>query len=223
MSGVAFEQLADPAAVAARGAAFVAEQARAAVAARGRFDFAVSGGHTPWAMFACLAAEQVPWASTAIYQVDERIAPAGDPDRNFSHLRASLPEHARAEVHAMPVEDSDLQAAAKRYAESLPERFDLVHLGIGPDGHTASLVPGDPVLEIDDRDVAVTGVYQGRQRMTLTYPVLDRARMLLWLIVGADKANALAALRAGDRSIPAGRVSAASALILADAAAAGVS
>ncbi len=215
------EVLPDPDAVAARGAAFVAEQARAAVADHGRFTFAVSGGHTPWAMFAHLVGEDVPWAQTAIYQVDERVAPAGDPDRNLAHLQESLPAQAEAEVHAMPVEEDDLDAAAAGYAAGLPDRFDLVHLGLGPDGHTASLVPGDPVLDVADRDVGVTDVYMGRRRMTLTYPVLDRAAQLLWLVTGDDKVDALRRLRAGDRSIPAGRVSATSSTIIADAAAAG--
>jgi len=216
------EILPDPAAVAARAAAYVAGQARAAVAERGRFAFAVSGGHTPWAMFASLAAQDVPWSATTIFQVDERVAPAGDPDRNLTQLEQSLPAHADAQIHAMPVEDEDLEAAAGRYARSLPERFDLVHLGLGPDGHTASLVPGDPVLEVSDRDVALTQAYMGRRRMTLTYPALDRARALLWLVTGEDKAKALRRLRAGDRSIPAGRVQAANALIVADAAAGGL-
>ena len=212
------EVLPDPDAVARRGAEFVAEQARAAVAARGRFTFAVSGGHTPWAMFAHLIDKSVPWQLTEIWQVDERIAPAGDPDRNLAHLRASLPAEAEAHVHPMPVEEDDLEAAAARYAHSLPERFDLVHLGLGPDGHTASLVPGDPVLGVTDRDVALTGIYSGRQRMTLTYPVLNRAFQVLWLVTGEDKVEALARLRAGDKTIPAGRVTAEAQLIVADAA-----
>ena len=212
------ELLPDPDAVARRGAELVASWARAAVAERGRFSFAVSGGHTPWDMFARLRDEDVPWAETAIWQVDERVAPAGDPDRNLAHLLASLPAQADAEVHPMPVEEDDLDAAAARYARSLPERLDLVHLGLGPDGHTASLVPGDPVLEVADRDVAVTEPYQGRPRMTLTYPVLNRARQVLWLVTGADKAAALARLLAGDPSIPAGRVEAESQLIVVDAA-----
>jgi 6-phosphogluconolactonase len=215
------EILPDPDAVAARAAAFVSEQARTAVAERKRFTFAVSGGHTPWAMFACLADEDVPWHETAIYQVDERVAPAGDPDRNLTHLKNSLAAHADADIHAMPVEADDLQAAAEGYAKSLPERFDLIHLGLGPDGHTASLVPGDPVLEVDDRDVALTETYMGRRRMTLTYPTLNRARQLLWLVTGADKVAALERLRSGDHQIPAGRISAAHSLIIADAAAAG--
>ena len=162
------EILPDPAAVARRGAAVVAAAARRAVAARGRFTFAVSGGTTPWAMFGYLAGEEMPWSSTAIYQVDERIAPEGDPDRNLTHLVQSLGD-APADVHAMPVDDPDLEAAAAAYAADLPERFDLVHLGLGDDGHTASLVPGDPVLDVADRAVAVTADYRGRRRMTLTY------------------------------------------------------
>jgi 6-phosphogluconolactonase/glucosamine-6-phosphate isomerase/deaminase len=145
------------------------------------------------------------------------VAPDGDPDRNLTQLAASLPPGAR--VHAMPVDDADLDGAAAHYASTVPERFDLVHLGLGPDGHTASLIPGDPVLDVTDRDVALTGEYQGRRRMTLTYPVLDRAHEVLWLVAGADKVDALSRLRAGDRSIPAGRVTTAHQTLLADRAA----
>jgi len=207
-----------PAHVAAAASAFVAASARAAVTARGTFTFAVSGGHTPWAMFAELAAEDVPWDHVVLYQVDERVAPAGDPDRNLTHLRESLGE-APADVVAMPVEDDDLDAAAATYAARLPERLDLIHLGLGPDGHTASLVPGDPVLDVTDRLVAVTAPYQGHRRMTLTYSALARADQLLWLITGADKRDPLRRLLAGDPTIPAGRVEAAHSLVLADAAA----
>jgi 6-phosphogluconolactonase len=209
------QTLADPDAVSRAGAAFVAERARAAVAAHGSFHFAVSGGHTPWAMFAELAAETVPWESVIIYQVDERVAPPDDPDRNLTHLTKALGS-APAQVRPMPVNDSDLAAAAGRYAAALPEHFDLVHLGLGPDGHTASLVPGDPVLSVTDRLVALTQPYQDRVRMTLTYPALARARQILWLITGADKKEPLAKLLAGDTSIPAGRVEAAASLIMAD-------
>jgi 6-phosphogluconolactonase len=209
------QTLADPDAVSRAGAAFVAERARAAVAARGSFHFAVSGGHTPWAMFAELAAETVPWESVVIYQVDERVAPPGDPDRNLTHLTQALGS-APAQVRPMPVNDSDLAAAAGRYAAVLPGQFDLVHLGLGPDGHTASLVPGDPVLSVTDRLVALTQPYQVRVRMTLTYPALARARQILWLITGADKKEPLAKLLAGDTSIPAGRVEATASLIMAD-------
>ncbi len=215
------EVLPDADAVATRAAAFVAEHARAAVADHDRFTLAVSGGQTPRATFAHLAGEDMPWGQTAIYQVDERVAPAGDPDRNLTHLQASLAAHTEAEVQAMPVEDGDLEAAAARYAASLPERFDLVHLGLGADGHTASLFPGDPVLDVDDRAVALTDAYRGRRRMTLTYPTLNLAQHVLWLVTGADKVDALRRLRAGDRSIPAGRVAADNAVILADSAAAG--
>jgi 6-phosphogluconolactonase len=209
----------DPAAVAARAAGYVAERARAAVSERGRFTFAVSGGHTPWAMFAELANEDMPWADVELFQVDERVAPDGDPDRNLTHLRESI-GNAPARVRPMPVNDPALDKAAAGYATELPARFDLVHLGLGPDGHTASLVPGDPVLDVTDELVAVTQPYQGHRRMTLTYPALARAGQLLWLITGADKRDPLAKLLAGDGSIPAGRVQAARSLVLADAAAA---
>jgi 6-phosphogluconolactonase/glucosamine-6-phosphate isomerase/deaminase len=119
----------------------------------------------------------------------------------------------------MPVEASDLERAAADYAASLPASFDAIHLGLGDDGHTASLVPGDAVLGVTDRDVAVTDVYMGRRRMTLTYPVLDRAAQLLWLVTGPEKAGPLARLLAHDPSIPAGRVNGARSLILADRAA----
>jgi 6-phosphogluconolactonase len=211
--------LPSPQAVAHTAAEYVAERARAAVAGHGRFTFAASGGHTPWAMFRALADQDVPWDQVVLYQVDERIAPAGDPDRNLTHLRESL-GGAPAEVIAMPVNDPDPAGAAVRYGALLPERFDLVHLGLGPDGHAASLVPGDPVLDVTDRLVAITGTYQDRQRMTLTYPALARADQILWLVTGDDKKAPLAKLLAGDRSIPAGRVQAAHSLILADAAAA---
>ncbi len=212
--------LADADTVAAKAASYVAAQARAAVADHGRFTFAVSGGHTPWAMFAELGSEDMPWAGVELFQVDERVAPEGDPDRNLTHLRASIKD-APARVHPMPVNDPDLAAAAASYATVLPQRFDLVHLGLGPDGHTASLVPGDPVLEVTDALVALTQPYQGHQRMTLTYPALTRADQLLWLITGSDKRDALAKLLVGDESIPAGRVLATRSLIFADEAAAG--
>jgi 6-phosphogluconolactonase len=214
------EILPEPAAVARRAAELVLEHARRAVAERGVFTFAVSGGRSPWAMFGELSGLDFPWAQTKIHQVDERIVPAGDPRRNLTLLRESLEAVALADLHPMPVEDADLESAAEAYARSLPARFDLIHLGLGPDGHTASLVPGDPVLEVVDRDVALTQPYMGLQRMTLTYPVLDRAHALLWLVVGAEKADALRRLREHDTSIPAGRVASDRALILADATAA---
>lgn len=216
------EILPDPTAVAHRAAELVHQHAILAVAERGEFTFAVSGGRSPWLMFGDLAHEDFPWAQTSIYQVDERIAPAGDADRNLTLLQDSLGAVASADLRPMPVNDSDLAAAADAYARSLPERFDLIHLGLGPDGHTASLVPGDPVLEVRDRDVALTGPYNGLERMTVTYPVLERARSLLWLVTGSEKVDALSRLRAHDLSIPAGRVPVEHATVLADLAAGGV-
>jgi 6-phosphogluconolactonase len=209
----------DANALAAMAASYVVSLAKAAVVARGRFTFAVSGGRTPWAMFEALRAEYMPWAEVELFQVDERVAPDGDPDRNLTHLRQSIGD-VPAQVHPMPVNDPDLYAAAADYAEVLPERFDLVHLGLGPDGHIASLVPGDPVLQVTDKLVAVTRPYQGHQRMTLTYPGLARAAQLLWLVTGPDKRDAMAKLLAGDESIPAGRVRASRSLIMADESAA---
>jgi 6-phosphogluconolactonase len=209
----------DAASLARRAAGFVAGRARAAVADHGQFSFAVSGGTTPWAMFAELAHHDLPWASVRIYQVDERVAPDGDPDRNLTHLRQAL-GLLPAVVRPMPVTAPDLDSAAAGYAGQVPGRFDLVHLGLGTDGHTASLVPGDPVLEVADRLVAVTRPYQEHRRMTLTYPALARAEELLWLVSGADKHQALTRLLAGDPSIPAGRVVGVKhSTILADAAA----
>lgn len=206
----------DGAAVAKAGAEFVIDAAERAIAARGRFLLAVSGGKTPWVMMAELARAHVVWSKWHLFQVDERIAPAGDPDRNLTHLQESLLAHVTlpaANVHAMPVERPDGTAAAGDYAEELlrvagsPVVLDLVHLGLGPDGHTASLVPDDAVLGVRDRDVAITAsAYQGHHRMTLTYPVLDRAREILWLIDGAAKADMLPRVRKGDTGIPAGRV-----------------
>lgn len=216
--------------VAQRAANIIAEEARKAVGARGRFVVAVSGGHTPWVMLRALASANVPSPAIHIVQVDERVAPPGHPDRNLTHLRESLLDHAPLppeQIHAMPVEFADLEAAAAKYSETLrqlagsPPVLDLVHLGMGPDGHTASLVPGDPVLNINDADVAITGTYQSRQRMTLTYPMINRSRKVLWVVTGAEKVPMLHRLVDGDESIPAGRIRREQAIVLADEAAAG--
>lgn len=209
------EVAADREVLAAQAAAEISRAARDAVADRGHFTVAFSGGGTPARMFAALADTDLPWASVSVFQVDERVAPDGDPDRNLNDLRRQLVEPAGipdANVHPMPVTDEDLDAAATRYAATLvqacgqPPALDLVHLGLGDDGHTASLVPGDPVLAVDDREVAPTEEYQGRRRMTLTYPALGRAKERLWLVEGAEKAGALKQLLDGDPSVPAGRV-----------------
>lgn len=224
------EVLADANSVAQEAARIIAVEARAAVAERGRFIVAVSGGHTPWVMLRVLADEEMPWTRVHLVQVDERVAPAGHPDRNLTHLHESLLDHVPLcpeQIYSMPVNSPDLEAAAAQYSATLgeilgtPLVLDLVHLGLGPDGHTASLVPGDPVLSVTDRDVALTGAYQGRRRMTLTYPVLNRSRRVLWVVTGSEKVAMLHRLLDGDLSIPAGRVRRDQALVVADRAAAG--
>jgi 6-phosphogluconolactonase len=224
------EVYSDADAVALAAAKLIAKEARDAVANRGKFVMAVSGGKTPWVMLRGLAKEEVPWKDVHVFQVDERVAPEGDPDRNLTHLRESLLEQAPLrpeQIHAMPVDATDLDAACTQYSLTLdkiagsPPVLDLAHLGLGPDGHTASLVPEDPVLNVKDADVALTGIYQGRRRMTLTYPIINRSRRVLWLATGGEKAGMLVRLQAGDVSIPAGRISKDNAVVLADRAAAG--
>src|SRR5216683_3543457 len=223
------EVFSDDESTARAAAKFIAAEAAVAVAARGQFVMAVSGGRTPWIMLRALGNEEVPWKRIHVVQVDERLAPAEHPDRNLVHVRENLLDHSPIrpeQIHAMPVESPDLEGAARQYASQLgelagsPPLLDLVHLGLGPDGHTASLVPGEPVLNVTDVDVAVTGVYQGRRRMTLTYPIINRARRILWLVTGNEKVGALLRLRQADPSIPAGRILQDRAVIFADRAAA---
>jgi 6-phosphogluconolactonase len=220
----------DAYAVAKAAASIIAEEAREAVAARGRFVMAVSGGRTPWQMLRALANEDVPWASVHVVQVDERIAPEGDKDRNLTHLRESLLSHApipENHIHAMPVNTADLDQACRDYTATLnslcgePPVLDLAHLGLGPDGHTASLIPGDPVCQVHDAEVSLTGIYQNRRRMTLTYPVINRSRRILWVVTGAEKKPMVPRLLAGDPTIPAGPVAQQNAILLADTDAAG--
>lgn len=209
--------VADPEEAAREAARVVEMAADSAIRDRGQFNLAVSGGKTPWRMLELLSEGSLPWSKTALFQVDERIAPSGSPERNLTNLILSLPLSCQAAIRPMPVGAEDLEAAAENYAYSLPEKLDLVHLGLGADGHTASLVPGDPVLDVTDRDVAITGgEYQGTRRMTLTYPPLDRARQVLFLVTGEDKREALAELEAGDQSIPAGRVSNSNTVLVTD-------
>ena len=209
------EVLADSGAVAQAAAELIAADARHCVAERGRFVLAVSGGHTPAMMLRALAGLPVPWDRVHVFQVDERVAPLGDPARNLTQLHECLLAHVPLrpdQVHAMPVDEADLDAAARRYAAALcaiagkPPVLDLVHLGLGVDGHTASLVPGDPSLDVMDAEVALAGPYQGRRRMTLAFPAIDRARRVLWVVTGGEKSEVLQRLQAGDRAIPAGRV-----------------
>ncbi len=204
-----------------RAAELIAAAGQRAVADHGSFSFAMSGGRSPWAMLAILGdLEEMPWAETELFQVDERIASPGSEDRNLTHMVLGLSMDHQSALRPMPVTNHDLDAAAHEYDTSLPERLDLVHLGLGPDGHTASLVPGDPVLDVDDRRVAVTtNEYQGHRRMTLTYPALDEAREIIWLVTGEQKRDPLRKLLAADPSIPAGRVRNDSMFIVADSAA----
>jgi len=214
--------------VATAGAGFIDARVKESIGERGQFTMALSGGSTPWVMLRELAQHDLPWEHVKIFQVDERVAPDGDPERNLVHFqnefadRISLPAE---NVYAMPVTVEDLEEGAGRYEKELinfagqPPVLDVVHLGLGEDGHTASLVPGDPVLEVSYRDVATTGEYAGRRRMTLTYPIINRARHILWLITGEGKANMLNRMIRADLDIPAGRVSQRQATIVADAAA----
>jgi 6-phosphogluconolactonase len=211
--------------VAQQAASVIAEEARRSVSLRGCFIMAVSGGKTPWKMLRALAGQDVPWEEMHILQVDERIAPEGDADRNLTHLLESLSAQVpllRERIHAMPVDEKDPEMAASHYARTInsiagsPAIIDLVHLGLGPDGHTASLIPGDTVLDVTDKDVSTTGIYLGRKRLTLTFPVINRARMILWLITGREKNEMLQRLLENDQSIPAGRISQEHSLILAD-------
>jgi 6-phosphogluconolactonase len=208
-----------------RAAELIAAAGAEAAAERGRFAFAMSGGRSPWAMLAILGElEEMPWDKTELFQVDERVAAPGDEARNLTHMVLGLSMDHQATLRPMPVTQRDLEGAAREYEVSLPDRLDLVHLGLGPDGHTASLVPGDPVLDVSDRRVAMTETsYQDHRRMTLTYPALNEARRIVWLVTGPDKVEALQKLLAGDESIPAGRVHNEDVIVVADAAAAGSS
>jgi 6-phosphogluconolactonase len=217
------EVVADEKAAARRGAELIAAAGKVAAGERGPFSVAMSGGRTPWGMLAILGElEEMPWEATELFQVDERIASPGSEDRNLTHMVLGLSLDHQSSLRPMPVTQRDLDAAARDYESSLPDRLDVVHLGLGADGHTASLVPGDPVLEVDDRRVAITeSAYQDHRRMTFTYPALSEARKILWLVTGEKKRGALAKLLAGDTSIPAGRVENDEMVIVADEAAAG--
>jgi 6-phosphogluconolactonase len=220
MGATRVDVLPDAAAAAQVFADVIAREARRTVADRGAFTIALSGGTAPWQAFRLLREAEVPWEQVEIFQVDERVAPPRDDARNLAHLEDSLPPAAFARLRPMPVEADELDSAAAEYAALLPERLDVVHLGLGPDGHTASLVPGDPVLDVRDRDVAMTvGEYQGCRRMTLTYPAIDRARQLVWLVTGESKVEPLKLMLARNPSIPAGRVSGPDSLVIADSAA----
>jgi 6-phosphogluconolactonase len=200
---------------AARTAAVVlAAMLRWTLEQRGEASVAVSGGTTPWLMLAELATDELPWSLLHVFQVDERVAPDGDPERNLTHLRESFLDRVAIpadHVHVMDVTASDLDAAAAEYEAEVRRVtggiLDVVHLGLGDDGHTASLAPGGRALEERERLVVTTDeAFRGHRRMTLTLPALDAAHYRLWLVTGESKGAALERLRRHDTSIPAGRV-----------------
>jgi 6-phosphogluconolactonase len=216
------EIVADERAAARRAAELIAAVAIAAATERGTFSLAMSGGRTPWLMLAILGDEEtMPWDRAELFQVDERIASPGSEERNLTHMVLGLSIDHQASLRPMPVTQRDLEGAAHQYESSLPERLDCIHLGLGADGHTASLIPGDPVLDVTDRRVAVTEhAYEGHRRMTLTYAALAAARQIIWLVTGEEKRHALAKLLTDDRSIPGGRVENDEMVVVADEAAA---
>ncbi len=212
-------------AVAKRAAGFIASEARTATAARNRFLLATSGGSTPWRMLELLATEDMPWSKLHMFQVDERIVDASDPQRNLLKLQSNLLTRVNIpskQIFPMPVDDPDLSAAVAKYAKTLQQhagnspQLDLIHLGLGADGHMASLIPGDSILD-STAPVAISLPYQGTRRMTLTFSVINNARRILWVVTGSGKADALSKLLQGDRSIPAARVATDNAVLLVDA------
>ena len=226
------EVLADSEALAEGAVEHLVRAATAAIDERGVFVWAVSGGSTPRRMLELLSVrDDLDWSRTHLFQVDERVAPVGDPDRNATMLDTALltesfrSRHAPAGLWLMPVNADDLEAAAAEYANQMdamtgsPVVFDVLQLGMGSDGHTASLIPGDPILDVSDRDVALSQEYQGRIRMSLTWPVLDRAKELLWVIGGESKVDAVRLFLDNDPSIPATLPTQARATVLLDEAA----
>lgn len=207
----------------ARAALWIADRLWSAWAERGAAHLAVSGGSTPAAMFASLAALELPWGDVHVWQVDERVAPDGHADRNASQLGPLA--DAGATLHLMDVTSPDLEGAAVAYAGDLHVAckglLDVVHLGLGSDGHTASWTPGDPVIAVESADVAVTRAYQGRARLTLTRPAVNRARSIGFLVGGASKADALQRLMTDDPTVPATAVRRERAVCFADPAAVG--
>lgn len=196
---------------AARG---IAEELAGAVATRGLATVALSGGRAAGPLAETLARQPLPWSRVHVFQVDERQVAWTHPARNARALgvlleRTALPP---AQAHWMPVEARDRAQACRTYQATLravagsPPVLDLVHLGLGEDGHTASLFPGDPAADWRDRDVADTAPHGGFSRMTLTAPVLEAARRLLWVAWGAGKRTAVARLLRADPSVPAGRL-----------------
>lgn len=189
MTGRIIRIAADPAAEAALA---IASRLHNAVRRAGRATLALSGGATAPPMLEVLAAQDLPWSVVDVWQVDERVAPDGDPDRNAGQLAALPGRH-----HLMPVTAADLGRASRRYASGLPEHFDVVHLGMGPDGHTASWPPGDGVVD-SELAVDLSGQYQGRVRMTFTPGVVNAARRRVVVVTGEEKSPAVAVWLEGD-------------------------
>ncbi len=219
----------DPSDTAALAADWFAARITEDVRERGRCVIALSGGQTPWKMLEELITRNVPWHALQVAQVDERVVAIDDPRRNFARLYELLCKRGRLEekqLHAIPVERPDPDLAAREYARMLevlagsPPMIDVVQLGLGSDGHTASLLPGDATLKITDRDAAATGLYAGTRRITLTLPCINRACARLWLVGGAEKAPRLRELLKGQGDTPALRISRDNAVVFADAAAA---
>ncbi len=209
--------------VAKEAAIYIADRIRENIAKKGFFTMAISGGRTPWAMIKELAQEDLPWEKVFLFQVDERMAPEAHPDRNLTQLFKAIEGSRlvlRLNIFPMRVNAEDLNEACEEYENHIKRmtgngKLDLVHLGIGTDGHTASLVPDDSVLEVTDKGVAVTnGEYQDRKRMTLTYPLINQAEKILWVITGAEKAEMLDRLLHQDPSIPAGKIDQHHAIVL---------
>ncbi len=194
----------------------IVQELKARIALRGHAAIAVSGGRTPWPVFERLSEAPVPWTAVDVFQVDERVAPPGSADRNLTGLDETLLDRVPARAHPMPVDAPDLEAAARRYATDLPPSLDVVHLGLGDDGHTASLVPLDPSVLIEDQLVAITDPYRGHRRMTLTRPAIDGAGLIVWIVSGSDKAEMVERLIAGDPLIPAGLISQERAVLVTD-------
>jgi 6-phosphogluconolactonase len=190
----------DARALARRAAERIVEMTRAAVAERGRCAVALAGGTTPRAAYEVLGesalAAAVPWAAISWYFGDERAVPPDHPESNYRAACETLFAHrpeARERVYRMPAEAADLELAARAYGELLPDPLDLVLLGIGEDGHTASLFPGSPALEERfDRVVTVLSPKPPARRMTITPPVIEAARDVLVLVAGPAKAAMLA-------------------------------
>ena len=214
--------------VAAGAAAYLEHEIREALVHHPSYSLAISGGRTPWEMLKILSKADLPWQRVNLFQVDERVAPDGHADRNLTQLFqaiAGTPMVTQLRIFPMPVLAEDLEEGCREYTQVLDEvtegkGLDLIHLGLGSDGHTASLVPGDGVMDVQDRLVSCTqNLYQGRIRMTLTYPLLNSAKQLLWIVTGSEKKEMVQRLLQQDPSIPAGSIRQENALLMVDQAA----